>query len=135
MKTHDTQSVHLARPAARAFDYIADPRRLPEWAEAFIRADENSALLRTENSEVEIRLSVERSKAHGTIDWRMTFPDGSASTAYSRLVSLDSRTCVFTFVLTPPPAPLERLEGALDAQSKTLAKELARLKEIIERLD
>jgi predicted RNase H-like HicB family nuclease len=34
-----------------------------------------------------------------------------------------------------PPAPLEALEGALEAQAKTLAKELRRLKEVLEAHD
>lgn len=40
--------------------------------------------------------------------------------------------CVYSFVLTPPPVPLEQMEGALAAQSITLAKELRQLKSILE---
>ena len=63
----------------------------------------------------------------------MTFPDGSVATAFSRVVEIDATSCVYSFVLTPPPVPLEQLEGALEAQSRTLAEELARLKQVVER--
>jgi hypothetical protein len=39
---------------------------------------------------------------------------------------------IYCFVLMAPPVPLEAIEGALEAQRKTLAAELARLKEILE---
>ena len=48
------------------------------------------------------------------------------------VVQIDRDRCIFSFVLTPPPVPLEQLEGALEAQSRTLAEELKKLKEILE---
>jgi len=89
--------------------------------------------MRTSNGEVEIDLVVQSLEEQGTIDWLMTFPDGSIATAFSRVVELDANSCVFTFVLTPPPVPLEQLEGALAAQSRTLAGELQNLKGTVER--
>jgi hypothetical protein len=88
--------------------------------------------LRTPSGEVTIALEVETSPEQGTVDWRMTFPDRSVATAFSRVVEIDRDRCIFTFVLTPPPVPLEQLEGALEAQSRTLAEELRKLKEILE---
>jgi hypothetical protein len=88
--------------------------------------------MRTPHGEVEIALGVRASAEHGTIDWVMTFPDGSVATAFSRAVELDPQHCVFSFILTPPPVPLEQLEGALEAQSRTLAEELRHLKQVLE---
>jgi hypothetical protein len=88
--------------------------------------------MRTPNGEVMVDLKVEASPEHGTVDWRMTFPDGSVATAFSRVVEIDRDHCVFSFVLTPPPVPLEQLEGALESQSRTLAEELRELKRILE---
>jgi hypothetical protein len=88
--------------------------------------------MRTPTGEVAIGLEVESSAQAGTIDWRMTFPDGSVATAFSRVVELDRGRCIFSFVLTPPPVPLERLEGALQTQSRTLQEELQRLASILE---
>ena len=90
------------------------------------------AVLRTPNGEVEIGLVVQSSAEQGTIDWLMTFPDSSVATAFSRVVKLDSKNCVYTFILTPPPVALEMLEGALEAQSRIIAEELQKLKKILE---
>lgn len=133
MKLFDVQSIHLQTSQQIAFTYIADPAQLPNWTHAFASAGNGKALLRTPNGEVEIGLDVRASAENGTIDWWMRFPDGSVAVAYSRVVALDEQSCVYTFVLTPPPVPLEQLEGALVAQSQTLAEELQKLKTILEK--
>ena len=132
MKNFDVQGIELKVPAAQAIAFIADPKQLPRWTHAFASVDDGRAVLRTPAGQVEIGLEVLSSIEAGTIDWRMTFPDGSLALAYSRVVGLDRESCAFTFVLTPPPVPLEQLEGALLAQSKTLAEELLALKGILE---
>jgi len=134
MKRFDVQGIDLQATRRRAFSYIADPIHLPQWTSAFASVANGKAVMRTPNGEVEIDLVVQSSEEQGTIDWLMTFPDGSVATAFSRVVKLDSKSCVFAFVLTPPPpVPLEQLEGALEAQSRTLAEELQSLKRILER--
>lgn len=135
MKRFDVQSINLHAIQKRAFSYIADPNHLPLWTRAFASVVNGRAVMRTPNGEIEVDLVVQSSEAQGTIDWLMTFPDGSVATAFSRVVKLDSKSCVFTFILTPPPVPLEQLEGALEAQSRTLAEELQSLKGILERYD
>lgn len=133
MKMFDVQGIHLQTPQQHAFAYIADPVQLPQWTNAFASVNNGKAVLRTPTGEVGIGLEVKASAEQGTIDWLMKFPDGSVALAYSRVVALDSKSCVYTFVLTPPPVPLEQLEGALEAQSHTLAEELQKLKEILEQ--
>jgi hypothetical protein len=115
----------------RAFNFIADPDNLPAWAEAFEAATSQDATLRTPAGSVAIGLEVRASKEHGTIDWVMTFPDGSGSTAYSRLIELGDELSHYGFVLTPPPGPLEALEGVLEQQATILEGELIRLGEIL----
>ena len=132
MKTFDVQSIELLVPYERAFAYVADARTLPEWTEAFAGVADGRATMRGPAGAAQVGLVVTSSPEHGTIDWRIEFPEGVAATAASRLVGLDAERCVFTFVLTAPPVPLERLEGALEAQSRTLAIELARLKRLLE---
>jgi len=133
MKTFDVQAVELDVSSEDAFDYISDPARLPAWTSAFAEAKGEGAVLRTPEGEVNIGLVVEAAAERGTVDWRMTFPDGSVAVAYSRVVPIAEGRCAYTFVLTPPPVPLERLEGALAAQSETLKTELRHLKHILER--
>lgn len=135
MKLFDVQGIELHAANDGVFAYVADPAHLPAWTSAFATVANGKALMRTPQGEVEIDLVVFSSKAQGTIDWKMTFPDGSVATAFSRVISLDHDRSIYTFVLTPPPVPLEQLEGALDAQSRTLADELLRLKGILENHD
>jgi len=133
VKNFDIQGIDLSVPVERAFSFIADPGHLPIWTSAFASVAKGRAVMRTPSGEVDIELGVRASAEHGTVDWRMTFADGSVATAFSRLVAIDPEHCVYSFVLTPPPVPLEQLEGALNEQSRTLAEELRKLKGILER--
>jgi polyketide cyclase/dehydrase/lipid transport protein len=132
MKTFDVQGIDLNVPRSKALAFIADPAQLPRWTNAFASVSPGQAVMRTPKGEVTIDLEVEASPEHGTVDWRMTFPDRSVATAFSRVVAMNGDRCIFSFVLTPPPVPLEQLEGALEAQSRTLAEELKKLKRILE---
>jgi len=125
MKTYDLQGIELGVSHRRAFDYIADPTQLPNWTHAFASVTGERAIMRTPNGEAEIA-------EHGTVDWYMTFPDGSVASAFSRVVELSPERCLFSFVLTPPPVPLEQLEGAIEQSAKTLAAELKTLKQVLE---
>lgn len=78
MQTYDVQSVKIDQPAARVFEYVSQPRHLQEWTNAFKSADESSAELVTPNGTVPIRLDTRANVDAGTVDWIMTFPDGTA---------------------------------------------------------
>ncbi|MBO0334881.1 hypothetical protein J0X12_14735 [Sneathiella sp. CAU 1612] len=133
MKTHDVQSVGIARPFKEVFDYVAEPMNLVEWTNAFARADHQSAELVTPQGNVPIELITRTDSACGTVDWEMRFPDGSIGTAYSRVTPDSDENSIFSFLLMAPPVPLEILEGALAEQMKTLEKELLALKERLEK--
>ena len=130
---YDVQSIELHVPGSKAHAFIADPAQLPKWTRAFAAIMPGRAVMRTPGGEVTVGLRVEARAESGTVDWYMTFPDGSIGKAYSRVVELDRGRCAYVFVLTPPPVPLEQLEGALAAQARTLAEELHKLKEVLER--
>ena len=132
MRTFDVQGIELAVAAERAFAFIADAGTLPRWTDAFAWAEGGRAVMRTPGGEVEVALSVVADATAGTVDWRMTFPDGAEAKAFSRVTPLDVDRCAYTFVLLAPPAPLEALEGALEAQSLTLRGELGRLARILD---
>lgn len=132
MKRFEVQGIEILASQKRAFSYIADSKHLPQWTSAFASVANGRAVMLTPNGEIEIDLAVQSSEEQGTIDWLMTFPDGSVATAFSRVVKLDPKSCIFAFVLTPPPVPLEQLEGALEAQSRTLTGELQSLKTILD---
>jgi hypothetical protein len=133
MKTYDVQEIEIAVAAETAFALLADPTQLPRWTDAFESAGPASATLRTPQGVVRIGLEVRAFRDQGVVDWKMAFPDGGTGWAHSRLVPLSERRCVYTFVLHAPPVALEAVEGALDAQRVTLARELRRLKGILER--
>lgn len=124
MKTFDVQTVAIEAPADAVFAYVADPSRLPEWTHAFQTVANGRATLRTPRGAAEIGLEVRASLEHGTVDWLMTFPDGSVGRAHSRVVAAAPRRSVYSFVLLAPPVPLEQVEGALEEQGRTLAQEL-----------
>jgi hypothetical protein len=132
MKTFDVQNTVINAPIERAFDFIAATENLPRWASAFQRVSDGKALMQSPAGSVEIALRVDASRKWGTVDWSMTFPDGSVAKAYSRLVDQGSDSCIYSFLLTAPPVPLENIEGALDQQSRILVEELASLRKILE---
>ena len=129
------QSIELNVLRQKAFDFIADPTWLPNWTQAFASVKPGRAVMRTPEGEVEVGLDVVSSPDCGTVDWHMTFPNGDVATACSRLVDNGKGRCIYSFILLPPPVPLEQLEGALDEQSRTLTEELGKLKTILEYHD
>ena len=86
MKTFDVQTIEIQTGFHRAFTYIADAQRLPQWTHGFQEVSAGAAVMATPQGSVPIRLAVDASPQHGTIDWRMEFPDGSRATAFSRLI-------------------------------------------------
>src|SRR5262245_43439240 len=131
MKTFDVRTVEINAPFDHVFEYIADARKLPEWTNAFKSVSNGRAVMETPNGSVEVKLAVHASRSQGTIDWTMTFPEGSVARAYSRVVATDSERSLYSFILMAPPVPLERLEGALEAQSQILREELRKLGAIL----
>lgn len=132
MKTFDVQSIGIEATRNRVFEFVAEPSNLPKWTNAFESADKHSAHLQTPQGTAEIALRTDARWEAGTIDWTMTFPDGSVGTAYARVTPDGENRAVFSFVLMAPPVSLEAVEGALEAQRKILAEELVRLKSILE---
>lgn len=128
MQDFDVQIVELEAPFAQAFRYLADPATLPEWTHAFRSVSGGRATLATPRGAVDIGLQVSASREAGTVDWTMTFPDGSVGRAFSRLLDMGARS-LYSFVLLAPPVPLEQVEGALAEQSRTLREELKALQQ------
>ena len=131
MRYHVVRSIEIEAAYDEVFQCIANTANLPRWAHAFESVDGPTACLRTPLGTAEIALAVESSAKHGTIDWRMTFPDGSEAAAMSRLTIGAAGRLVYTFVLNAPPLPLEQIEGALDQQAQTLEDELVQLRNLV----
>jgi len=127
MRDFDVQTIEIGAPFDVAFRYVADPGMLPAWTHAFRSVADGRATLVTPRGTIEVGLEVKASLASGTIDWVMTFPDGSLGKAFSRLVGIATDRTLYSFVLLAPPVPLEQLEGALAEQVEIRAEELATL--------
>ena len=132
MKMFDVQAVEIMTSADTVFAFLREPRNLPRWAQAFVSAEAGRARLETPAGDVDISLDVLAEPATGTVDWRLTFPDGGVALAHSRVTATTRGSCIYSFVLHAPPVALERIEGALQAQVKTLETELATLKSLME---
>lgn len=132
MKTFDVQSIGIDKPAADVFAHVARPQNLPEWTNAFKRADDSTAELETPAGAVLIGLVTHAHPAAGTVDWELKFPDGATGWAYSRITPEGDGKAIYSFVLMAPPVPLEALEGALQQQIGILAEELSSLKAVLE---
>jgi len=132
MKKYDLQGIDLDVSKSKAFAFIAEAYNLPKWTNAFASISQNKAVMQTPQGKVEIDFEVHASAESGTVDWRMTFPNKSVATAFSRITEVNENKSIYSFVLMAPPVPLEEIEGALEAQSQILEKELKKLKEILE---
>ena len=133
MRTFDVQGIEIEVPQRTVFEFLQEPRHLPRWAQAFASVDDGRARLETPAGAVDIGLAVFANADAGTVDWRLTFPDGTVGLAQSRVTGTTRGTSIYSFVLHAPPLALEDLEGALDAQRVILRHELDALKELLER--
>jgi hypothetical protein len=126
------ESVQIKAAYDKVFGYIAAPENLPEWTHAFKSVQNGRAVMATTAGTVEVSLKLNSSRAEGTIDWRMKFPDGNEAIAYSRLIRQSDKACLYSFVLLAPPVPLAQLEGALNQQAEILRAELKKLNQILD---
>ena len=131
MDSFKVESVRIKTTPEKAFRYISDPKNLPQWTHAFKAVLNGKAIMATPAGAVEVGLRVKGTASEGTIDWQMTFTDGSVTTAYSRLVPESAEYSIYSFILMAPPLPLEQLEGALNQQAHILREELAKLNAIL----
>ena len=132
MRMFDVQAIEIMATSRKVFEFLREPSNLPRWAHAFVAAGDGRARLETPTGAVDIALDVSADVETGTVDWRLLFPDGGLGIAQSRVTETTRGTCIYSFVLHAPPVALERVEGALQAQSVTLRSELAILKALME---
>ena len=133
MRMFDVQGVEILAPRGRVFEFLQRPENLPRWTHAFRSVVDGRARLQTPAGAVDVGLDVMADAASGTVDWRLTFPDGAVGLAQSRVTDTARGTCIYSFVLHAPPVALEQIEGALEAQRGTLASELVTLKSLLEQ--
>jgi hypothetical protein len=133
MRSFDVQGIEIRAPRSRVFEFLKEPGNLPQWAHAFVSAEEGRARLETPAGTVDVGLAVSADAVTGVVDWRLEFPDSTVGIAHSRVTEATRGTCIYTFVLHVPPVALEQVEGALEARRVILESELAALKSLMER--
>src|SRR5438132_3863305 len=106
MDSFKVESVRIKTTREKAFRYISDPKNLPQWTHAFKGVLNGKAIMATPAGTVEVGLLVVASASEGTIDWHMTFPDGSMATAYSRVVPESADYSTYSLIVMAPPVPL-----------------------------
>jgi hypothetical protein len=132
MRMFDVQAIEIMAPRHRVFEFVKEPAHLPQWAHAFVSAEEGRARLETPHGGVDVGLRVSAHPETGVVDWRLAFPDGAIGIAQSRVTETTRGTSIYSFVLHAPPVALEEVEGAFDAQRVQLQSELTTLKLLIE---
>lgn len=133
MRMFDVQGIEIMAPCRTVFEFVRQPANLPQWAHAFVSADDDRARLETPRGAVDIGLRVSADAATGVVDWRLAFPDGAVGIAQSRVTETIRGTCIYSFVLHAPTVALQEVEGALETQRSILESELATLKLLMER--
>src|SRR5207244_9846441 len=85
MRMFDVQGIEIRAPRDRVFEFLSNPRNLPQWAHAFTSVEDERARLQTPMGAVDVHLSVSADAETGTVDWRLGFPDGTVGLAQSRV--------------------------------------------------
>src|SRR3989442_7232908 len=104
MRMFDVQGVEIVATRAKVFEFLREPGNLPQWAQAFVSAEEGRARLETPTGAVDVGLDVSADAETGTVDWRLAFPDGSVGGAQSRVTEANPGTSIYKFGLHGAPA-------------------------------
>jgi hypothetical protein len=131
MSRTSTQTISIASPPEKVFQFVADPEKLPVWAIGFckeIRLDDDGRWLVTTPKGEQVAIRQEANPELGTLDGVMDMGLPSEGRTYTRVVpNGGGADYVFTMV-QPDGMPDEVFDG----QSAELARELTVLKAHLE---
>lgn len=122
---HSTHSVTLNVPFDKAYNFLSDWRKQPEWAVNFvkgIRQENGQIIMTTPNGDVPIQWRTNRDL--GTID--MIFPGDSL---LPTRLSATGDSLVYTFTFS---VPADLPDEAFRQAQRNMDEELATLKRILE---
>ena len=97
MRMFDVQGIEIFATREKVFNFVRAAGSLPQWAHAFASAEDGRARLQTPAGTVDVGLEVAADAATGTVDWRLTFPDGGVGLAQSRVTETKRGTCIYSF--------------------------------------
>lgn len=131
VKNFEVLSIGINCDYKKAFDYVANPDNLPKWTNQFVKVNQNSASFNMFNDVVEVTFETYANEELGTIDWKITFPDGNSGMAYSRLTrNIEGVIYAFNFIL--PPLQEDDLKRAYATQKDNIENEIHKLKTLLE---
>lgn len=131
MKNFEVLCIGINCDYKKAFGYISKSENLPLWTNQFVRTKGNSATFDTFIGIVDVTFETYVNEQAGTIDWKITFPDGNSGMAYSRLTrNIVGVIYAFNFIL--PPLQEDDLKKAHSGQRTNIENELSKLKTLLE---
>jgi len=106
MRDFDVQTIEIAALFDAAFQYISEPRTLPEWTRAFQSVSEGRVTMVTPKGSIDVALRVDASRRAGTVDWSEALRLGRVAPGQLLFASDRGRARQFPEVL----AEIRRLE-------------------------
>ncbi|GAB3159908.1 SRPBCC family protein [Amycolatopsis stemonae] len=125
----ETRSISVATSPEQVFDYLADPRHVPEWAPGFASAIEHDhdEIWRVHTEAGPRQVVVKAAKAHGVVD--VVSADAPNLGLFTRVVpNLTGAELIFSLFF-----PADTDPAAVDAQMAVVDQELRAVRERVER--
>jgi uncharacterized protein YndB with AHSA1/START domain len=120
-----TRSTTIDAPTGGVFSYLADAANLPSWAPAFattVEPDGDAWVVGQGDARLGLRILADRER--GTVDLRVTPPNGRESTVYMRVLPNGSGSeLLFTLFFSD-----SRTDEELARQAAEVEAELARVR-------
>ncbi len=125
----ETRTISVAAPPERVVEYLADPRRLPEWAPGFATAVEHDHddIWRVHTEAGPQRVAVRVAAVHGVVD--VVSADAPHLGLFTRAVpNLTGAELIFSLFFPEDTEP-----SAVDAQMAVVGEELRAVRERVEQ--
>lgn len=124
----ETRSISIATPPERVFEYLADPRHLPDWAPGFATAvdHDHDDIWRVHTESGPQRVAVRVAAEHGVVD--VVSADAPNLGLFTRVVpNLTGAELIFSLFFPDGTDP-----AAVDAQMAVVGEELRAVRERVE---
>jgi hypothetical protein len=128
----NTQTVTIAAPPYKVFEFVADGANLPRWAIGFAAsvhpADSSGGWVVTTGHGDDVPVKIRSDRDAGTVDFHMTPAPEASTCAYSRVVP-NGTGADYLFTQLQPPGMTDQV---FDALVDAVRHELTTLKALLE---
>ena len=123
-------SIHIDRPTTAVYEFAADPLNLPQWAAGLAgsKVEHEGDQWFTESPMGRVTFTFAPRNDFGVLDHDVTLPSGETVYNPLRVIS-DGDGCEVIFTLRQSS---EMADGDFKSDADTVAKDLARLKALVE---